>query len=96
MLFSTLLEIIPVLIAAVIIEYKRFGRKNSLLIFYACTAVFSLFVFLNRKNFIYYVTACKLFLNMTAVFCLQYTCEIYHTKNRATGAFFILFVYFIY
>lgn len=41
-----------------------------MILFYGCLSVFSALVFIDRSKFIYFATACKLFLNMTAVFCL--------------------------
>lgn len=68
-MLSTLLEILPVLIAAAFIENKKFGRKNSLIITLIISSVFSMLVYFNPNYFIYFATACKFFLDMTIIFC---------------------------
>lgn len=86
LLVSTITELFAVLCAAFIIDLKHFGRKNSMIIFYLLTAFISLIVYLDEtSHFIYWATTAKFFITMTAVFCFQFTSEVYPTKSRTTG-----------
>lgn len=86
LLVSTITELFAVLFAAIIIDLKHFGRKNSMIIFYELTAIISLIVYLDTTaHFIYWATTAKFFITMTAVFCFQFTSEVYPTKYRTTG-----------
>lgn len=86
LLASTITELFAVALAALIIDMKHFGRKNSMIIFYEITAVISIIVYLDQKShFIYWATLAKFFIASTAVFCFQYTSEVYSTKCRTTG-----------
>lgn len=86
LLVSTITELFAVLLAALLIDMKHFGRKNSMIIFYELTAIVALIVYLDEtSHFIYWATISKFFITMTAVFCFQYTSEVYSTKCRTTG-----------
>ena len=86
LLVSTVTELFAVFLAAMLIDLKHFGRKNSMIIFYELTAIVALIVYLDDKShFIYWATISKFFITMTAVFCFQYTSEVYSTKCRTTG-----------
>ena len=86
LLISTITELFAVVFAALLIDLKHFGRKNSMIIFYELTAFISLIVYLDEKShFIYWATMSKFFVTMTAVFCFQFTSEVYSTKCRTTG-----------
>ena len=52
LLLANLSEILCILLTAVLIENKAFGRKNSMIIFYSTTSFFSLIVYLNKDNFL--------------------------------------------
>ena len=47
LLIANLSEIFCILLTALLIENKTFGRKNSMIIFYSTTGLFSLIVFLD-------------------------------------------------
>lgn len=85
-LISTATEIVSVGLAAFLIEHKSFGRKNSMIIFYAfgcftCSVVFVM----KEVDFVVFATIARFFLSVTIIFCYQYTSEIYPTKIRTTG-----------
>ena len=86
LLVSTVTEIFSVMLAAILIEFKFFGRKNSMIIFYFLTSFTALIVYLDDKShFIYWATLSKFFCTMTSVFLFQYTSEVYNTRCRTTG-----------
>ena len=85
-LISTAIEIVSVALAATVIEHKSFGRKNSMIIFYAlgcftCIVVY----FMKDVDFVVFATIARFFLSITIIFCYQFTSEIYPTKIRTTG-----------
>ena len=85
-LISTTIEIISVAMAAFVIERKSFGRKNSMIIFYAIGSFTTLVVFFMKEvDFIIFATIARFFLSVTIIFCYQFTSEIYPTKIRTTG-----------
>ena len=86
LIVSTITELFAVVLAAFLIDLKHFGRKNSMIIFYELTAIVCVVVYLDEKShFIYWATMAKFFVTMTAVFCFQFTSEVYSTKCRTTG-----------
>lgn len=85
-LISTAIEIVSVALAALVIEHKSFGRKNSMIIFYAAGCFTCLFVFfMKEREFVIFATIARFFLSITMIFCYQFTSEIYPTKIRTTG-----------
>ena len=47
LLIANLSEILCIVLTAYMIEKKAFGRKNSMIIFYFTTALFSFIVYIN-------------------------------------------------
>lgn len=85
-LISTAIEIVSVALAATVIEHKAFGRKNSMIIFYAAGCFTCLVVFFMKEvDFVVFATIARFFLSITIIFCYQYTSEIYPTRIRTTG-----------
>lgn len=83
---STMIEIFAVALAALVIERKGFGRKNSMIIFYGCGFISNLLVFIAKEHlFVGFATASRFFMSITFIFCFQFTSEIYPTKIRTTG-----------
>ena len=86
LLISTAIELISVFCAAFLIEFKYFGRKNSMVVFYFLSSIAISLVYIdNSKRFIIWATLAKVLLSMTMIFCYQYTGEVYPTKYRTTG-----------
>ena len=84
---STSTEIISVLLSACVIENKKFGRKNSMIIFYGLVCLLNCIVFLDKYHmrFVFWVTLGRVFVAMTFIFCFQFTSEYYSTMVRTTG-----------
>lgn len=58
-MYANGLEIIAIILSAVIVEYKQFGRKNSMIIFYMITAICAFICFLDTDNFIIWAALSK-------------------------------------
>jgi hypothetical protein len=69
LVMSCMSDICGAIVASFLIEVQGFGRKNSLIIFYACQAFTSCMVYLDEADrFILWATASKFFLSMTFIF----------------------------
>jgi MFS transporter, putative metabolite:H+ symporter len=84
---STSTEIVSVLLSACVIENRKFGRKNSMIIFYGLACLLNCIVFLDKYHmrFVFWVTLGRVFVAMTFIFCFQFTSEYYSTMVRTTG-----------
>lgn len=69
LIVSVFAELFGLLFATLIIDYKIFGRKNSMIIFYALTAVFSLMTYFMKEYFLIMGTLCKVSMAVNLVFC---------------------------
>lgn len=83
---SNFMELMSILGAAVLIENKFFGRKNSMIVFFSVTALITMMMyFLKDHLFMVWVTIARISISLTFVFCFQYTSEVYDTGVRTTG-----------
>lgn len=86
MLLSVLAELPSSILSYFIIEIHFLGRKNSLTITFASTAVCSFIAFkLSNSAFLVLATMARFFLNMAFSFIYPFTTEVYPTRIRATG-----------
>jgi predicted membrane-bound mannosyltransferase len=66
---SCVSDIMGACVASFLIEVRGFGRKNSLIIFFALCSITSLFTYTdNQSRFVFWATASKFFLSMTFIF----------------------------
>lgn len=85
-IYSCLFELPSVIIAAIIVDVKYFGRRNSLaLSFLFGGAVCVLAGFKIWPGFVMWVSFAKFFYNLAFSMNYQLTSEIYPTKARGTG-----------
>ena len=83
---SNFMELVSIIGAASLIENKYFGRKNSMIMFFALTSFVTFLIYFSKEHFfIILVTFARIFISMTFIFCFQYTSEVYETKIRTTG-----------
>lgn len=69
LVISCMSDICGAVVASFLIELQGFGRKNSLIIFYACQALTSCLVYFDDdRRFVLWATASKFFLSMTFIF----------------------------
>ena len=64
-----MIEIFGLILGAMVIDLKFFGRKNSMIIFYSLTAVFSLMTYFMKEYFLIMGTLCKVSMAVNLVFC---------------------------
>jgi hypothetical protein len=85
-MISTLSEMLAAALAALLIDVRGLGRKNSMILFFALESVCCLFAVGDDKSrFVLWALAAKFFLAMTFIFAYQFTGEVYPTKIRTTG-----------
>ena len=83
---SALSEIVGAGIAAILIDLKGFGRKNSIVYFCACIGTTAFLAFYDvTSHFLFWTLLCKFFITMAMIFAYQLTTEMYDTKIRTTG-----------
>ena len=86
LIFPSLVEVPPAILAAFLIDRKDFGRKNTLIIFFVVNGICCLFASLMiSPGFIFWISCGKFCMNLLFNIIYQYTSELYPTKCRATG-----------
>jgi MFS family permease len=85
-IFSCLLELPNVFVAAAIVDSKYFGRKNSMAISFLCGGFCCLMASLQvAPGIIFWISITKFFFILAWTLNFQFTCELYPTKIRGTG-----------
>jgi len=74
-----MIEIFGLIIGAMVIDLKFFGRKNSMIILFFFCSGSCISAYIYSHKFLFYATASKIFLNNIMNFCFQYTSEVYPT-----------------
>lgn len=85
---SVISELPASLVALYLVENKKFGRKNSIIITFFLVAIFNFLAFYGSKNenfFIIITSGARFFLSMTFSIIYPFTTEIYPTQIRVTG-----------
>ncbi len=70
-----LAEIGAMMIGAAMIDFKFFGRKKSMIIFYFLSMIANILTFSFRNAFLYLGTLSKICIGINIIYCFQYTSE---------------------
>ncbi|EGR32447.1 major facilitator superfamily protein, putative, partial [Ichthyophthirius multifiliis] len=86
LILSSLTEMLACFLAAIMVDIKGLGRKNSVINF-SIILFISLFMcyYDTTSRFIFWSSLSKFYILMITIFNFQYTCEAYFTKIRTTG-----------
>lgn len=83
---SVLAELPSSILTYLLIEVHFLGRKNSMIITFGVTSIFSFIAFKTYNTaFLIVATIARFFLNMAFSFIYPFTTEVYPTRIRATG-----------
>ena len=74
-MLSNIAEILSMTLGAIMIDYKLFGRKNSMIIFFLLSMIANISTYNYPKNFLVLATISKIFIGINIIFCFQYTSE---------------------
>lgn len=80
-------EIPSCLISMYLIDFKQFGRKNSLLICFSINSIlfFAIFCFCDSQSFTIWISITMFFTKTSICFLYPLTAEYYNTKIRSSG-----------
>lgn len=85
-LYSCISELPTVFIAAIIVDIKGLGRKNSMGISFFVGGLLCLLAsFSTGSSVIFWISGTKLFFSLAYTLNYQFTSELYPTKIRGTG-----------